>query len=117
MRSTTETIELDLSLRQSRSIYISLGVVLSLVAFVGVVTTLGAIAAIIESVQVGRFPAGLGESLFRFAIGVVFVGVEYVVISQAIEASRRLKTLRNHPDKIVRKLPAPFQSSLFGPYH
>jgi hypothetical protein len=117
MRSTTETLELDMSLRQSRIIYVSLAVSLSPVAVSGLVMALLAIATIVESIQVGQIPVGIGDALFRLAIGVVFVGAEYAVISQAIEANRRLKILRECPDKVVRKLCAPFQSSLFGPYH
>jgi hypothetical protein len=48
-------------------------------------------------------------------VGLLFVGVEYVCIAQSREATRRLRLLREHPEKTVRKMPAPFQTSLFGP--
>ena len=117
MRSTTETLELDLSLRQSRTIYVSLAVIFFPIAAAGLVYGFSAIGTIIESLVDGYFPVGLGGAVFKLVLGIVFVGVEYVVISQAFEANRRLKMLRDRPDKTVRKLRAPFQSSLFGPYH
>lgn len=117
MRSTTETLELDLSLRQSRTIYVSLAVIFFPIALTGVVYSFSAIGTTIESLSNGYFPVGLGSAAFSLVIGVVFVGVEYVVTSQVFEANRRLQVLRDNPNQTVRKLPAPFQSSLFGPYH
>ena len=117
MRSTSETLELDLSLRQSRSIYVTLSVIFSPIAAGGFVYGLSAIASIVDSIAAGYFPIGLGGAVLTLVIAAVFVGVEYAVISQVFEANRRLRMLRDHPDKAVRRLPAPFQSSLFGPYH
>ena len=87
------------------------------IALIGIAYSFSAIGATIESLSNGYFPAGLGSAVFKFAMGIVFVGVEYVVISQILEANRRLRILRDNPDQTVRKLPAPFLSSLFGPYH
>ncbi len=117
MRSTSETIELDLALRQSRTIYVSLALVFLPLAVFGLINAMSAVGAIIESLSGGYFPAGLGWSLLVLTVSVVAVGAEFVVISQTVEANRRLRILRDNPDQIVRKLPAPFQSSLFGPYH
>ena len=75
MRSTSETIQLDQSLRQSRTIYVMLAIVFFPFAFGGVTFGLSAI----------------GESIRMLSEG--------------------------YPAQTVRKLPAPFQSSLFGPYH
>ena len=86
-------------------------------AVIGLVNGTSAIGEIIETLLNGLFPVGLGGAVFRLAIGVVFVAAEYSVVSQIFEANRRLKTLRDHPERTVRKLSAPFQSSLFGPYH
>ena len=117
MRNAAETLELDLSLRQSRTIYVSLAIIFLPIAVAGLVYGISAVAAIIDSLSNGHFPIGLGGSLFALAIATIFVGVEYAAVSQILEANRRLKTLRDYPDQKVRKMPAPFQSSLFGPYH
>ena len=117
MRSTAETLELDLSLRQSRTVYVTLAVIFFPIALTGIVLSFSAIAATIESLSNEYFPVGLVSAVFTLVIGIVFVAVEYIVISQIIEANRRLRILRDKPDQTVRKLPAPFLSSLFGPYH
>ena len=117
MRNAAETLELDLSLRQSRTIYVSLAAIFLPIAVAGVIWAISAINGILNSLSDGSFPVGLGGSLLALVIGIVFVGVEYSVFSQVLEANRRLRMLRDHPDQTIRKLPAPFQSSLFGPYH
>ena len=117
MRNAAESLELDLSLRQSRVIYVSLAAIFLPIAVAGLVYAVLAVGAIVNSLSEGYFPIGLGGSLFTLAIAVVFVGVEYAAASQVLEANRRLKTLRDFPDRKVRKMPAPFQSSLFGPFH
>lgn len=117
MRRTTETLELDLSLRQSRTIYVTLAVIFLPVAVTGLGYGFSAMAEIGKSLSDGYFPAGIGRAVFAIVVSVVFVGVEYAAIAQVFEANRRLKILRDHPDQTVRRLPAPFQSSLFGPYH
>ena len=117
MRSTIETLELDQSLRKSRSIYVTLAIVFFPIAVTGLGHSFSAIGAISKSLSDDVFPNGLGGAIGFLAVGVIFIGLEYSVISQVVEANRRLKTLRDHPDQPVRRLPTPFQSSLFGPYH
>ena len=114
MRSTTETLELDSSLRQARAIYVTLAVVLSPLAIVGVINVVSAIGAVVESLSSGYSPSG---ALLAFFFGAICIGVEYVTIRQCMEASRRLQILRDNPEQTVRRMAAPFQSSLFGPYH
>jgi hypothetical protein len=114
MRSTTETLELDSSLRRSRAIYLTLAVILFPLAFFGVVNVFSAVGGIVESLSSGYSPTG---ALLAFLFGAICIGAEYVTIGQCIEANRRLRTLRDDPDRKVRKMSAPFQSSLFGPYH
>ncbi len=116
MRSTAESLELDSSLRQSRTIYVTLAIVLLPFAAAGFINIFSAVATMLQSFSATYFE-GMGWSLFVFLIGACFVGVEYIVVAQCIEATRRLKTLRDDPEQKVRKMPAPFQSSLFGPYH
>jgi len=114
MRSTTETLELDSSLRQSRAIYVTLAVVLFPLAVFGVINVFSAIGAVIESLSSGYSPS---SALLAFLFGTVCVGAEYVTIGQCMEANRRLRILRDNPEQKVRRMAAPFQSSLFGPYH
>ena len=110
-------MELDLAIRQSRSIYITLAIVLLPVAAGGALYVFEGIEAIAVSVWEGYFPLRLGNAIFVIVLGVVFIAADGVMVSQVLEANRRLKTLREHPDRAVRDLPAPFRSSLFGPYH
>jgi len=117
MRSTAETIELDSSLRQSRTIYVTLAVILFPFAVAGLVYVMTAVTAIIQSISDGYFPFGAARSIFVVLVGSILAGAEVAVIAQCREANRRLRVLREQPEQKVRKLPAPFQSSLFGPYH
>ncbi len=117
MRSTTETIQLDQSLRQSRTIYVTLSIVFLPIALGGLTFGLSAIRESIRMLSGGYTASDLAGQALMIVLGVVFISVEYVVISQTIEANRRLRILREYPNQKVRKLPAPFQSSLFGPYH
>ena len=114
VRSTTETLELDSSLRQSRAIYVTLAVVLSPLALFGVINLFSALGAFLEALSTGQSSPG---AVLAFLFGIIAVGAEYVTIGQCVEANRRLKVLRNNPEQKVRKMSAPFQSSLFGPYH
>ena len=117
MRSTTETLELDMSLRQSRTNYVTLALIFLPIAVIGLIYAFVAIVAILRSLLSEHYPIGIVGALFAILIGVALVGVEYAIVSQSIEASRRLEILRDHPDQTVQRLPAPFQSSMFGPYH
>lgn len=117
MRSTAETLELDLSLRQSRTIYVTLSVINFLPSVGGIFVAFSAIAAVYESVLSAQYPNGFGSAVLAFEFGLLPIGAEYVFVAQSIEASRRLKILREHPEKNVRRLHAPFQSSVFGHFH
>ncbi len=114
MRSTTETLELDSSLRQSRAIYVVLAIVLSPLALFGVINMFLGLGALISSLSSGYLSSG---AFLALLFGVVAIGAEYVTIRQCVEANRRLKILRENPEQKVRRMAAPFQSSLFGPYH
>ncbi len=110
MRSTAETLKLDNALRQSRSIYVSLAIVLVPFAVGGFLYLVSTVLSFAQ----GYSPV---LSLVFGLIGLVFIGAEYVTVKQCFEANRRLRDLRDHPDKVVRPMAAPFQASLFGPYH
>ena len=113
-RSTAETLELDLSLRQSRTIYVTLAAVLLPAALFG---ALGIVLAIEALVTSPAPEASAADAVLSLLFGVIAIGVEYAIIRQCKEANRRLKILREDPRQKVRKMKAPFQSSLFGPYH
>ena len=117
MRTTAETLRLDLSLRQSRMIYASLAAIFLPIAVSGLIWGQAGLVALGDAMS-GMAPQG--DLLVAFGavlLAVISVGAEYVMIAQCVEASRRLATLREHPERVVRELRAPFQSSLFGPYH
>lgn len=110
-------MKLDLAIRQSRSIHITLAIVLLPIAVAGVVYTFLGSAAIVVTLRQGYFPLGFGSAILDVVLGVVFIGADSVMVLQVLEANRRLKTLREDPNRTVRDLPAPFQPSVFGPYH
>jgi hypothetical protein len=115
-RSVSDWVELDLSLRQARTIYATLAVVFFPGAAVGAIWTLSGLITIWgffsgEPIEVQ--PLGIALELL---VGMILLGVEYVIISQIREAGRRLKVLREHPGKKVGRMSAPFQASLFGPF-
>ena len=117
MRSVSETIELDLSLRQSRSVFRTLAVVLLPFAAGGVVWIFDGIVDLVRILEPGINPYAMPMAILKLLAGVIFIGAEYAALSQSREATRRLETLRNDPTRTVRRMPAPFQASLFGPYH
>jgi hypothetical protein len=109
MRSTAETLALDMSLRHARTIYVSLAAFIAPFAFFAVIALFN---------KLGNMTAFSGSSILLSALWAAIVcGGEYQMLSQWIEANRRLEILREHPEQPVRKMSAPFQSSLFGPYH
>ena len=110
-RRIHHSIALDQSLRQSRSIWLALAIVLAPIA--------GLMASAILASD-----GGLADRIFgpyALVISLVFaialILLVFVAFSRVFEANRRLKRLREDPSANVRPLPAPFQSSLFGPYH
>lgn len=115
MRRVHQTIELDQSLRQSRSVWLSLAVFAIPFAAAGAISFLLSIARIIESTD--RFIAAPVATLWGILWGVLFVLLDVYLFRQTFEASKRLRQLREDPSAKVRPLPAPFQASLFGPYH
>lgn len=66
---------------------------------------------------VGGAPGRATGAVLALLFGAICVGAEFSMIAQYREAGRRLRILREDPQQKVRKMPAPFQSSLFGPYH
>ena len=106
-----------MSLRQSRTVYRTLAVIFLPFAFAGLFRLLSAGGFLLDSVANGYFPYGLGSALLDLLIGAVFLGAEWAVVAQSMEAGRRIEKLESHPDANVRALPAPFKTWFFGPYH
>ena len=102
-RRVHHAIELDQSLRHSRTIWVSLAVIF-------VPGALGGIGIIVNAPQ---SPTALWDLL----LGVILITVDIFCFGRVAEATRRIKTLRENPNANVRPLPAPFMASLFGPYH
>ena len=108
---------LDLSLRHARTIYRTLAVVLLPLAFTGVIWVFSGVVSFWEGLVSDAPTNNPGLGLLQLLLGAIFIGAEWSVIAQSVEATRRLRTLRENPEKRVRRMTAPFQSSLFGPYH
>ena len=115
MRRVHETIELDQSLRRSRSIWLSFAIFAIPFAAAGFVSFLGGIAAILSSG--GDTAVDPVSGLWGVFWGSILVSLDFFLFRQAMEASKRLRLLQEDPAANVRPLPAPFQASLFGPYH
>jgi len=117
MRSVAETLELDLSLRRSRTIYRTLAALFLIGAVNGLFWIGEGLSAIWQSIAQGYFPAGTLWPTVNLVMGALFVGVEITCITQSMEATRRLELLHEDPSRKVRKMPVPFKASLFGPFH
>lgn len=102
-RRVHHVIELDQSLRHSRSIWASLAVLFVPAALYGILMIIGA--------------PGSATPLWDLLLGGVFIAVDVFCFGRVAEATKRISTLRENPNADVRPLPAPFQASLFGPYH
>ena len=114
-RRVDQAIGLDASLRQSRSIWLSLAIVALPFAIGGVLQVLSVGGALLDGTTgTTRSPLGFAIAV---TIGLVCVLAAPYAFRQVGEATRRLKRLREDPGANVRPLPAPFQASLFGPYH
>ncbi len=102
-RRVHHAIELDQSLRHSRSIWVSLAVI-----FVP-----GALGGF---VLIANAPQSMAP-LWDLLLGVTLIAVDIFCFGRVAEATKRIRTLREDPNANVRPLPAPFMASLFGPYH
>lgn len=114
-RRLHENIELDVSLRQSRSIWLGLAIVLFPFAAAGVTYVLGSVIAIVVDWDGGI--VGLAIPLVISIVGMILLLADVIAFGQFREAGRRLRQLQEDPNARIRPLPAPFQSALFGPYH
>ena len=114
-RRIHENLELDRSLRQSRSIWLTLAIVLLPFAAAGVLYILGALVAIIGAADGALANAAIPVPIS--VIGIIFLFADVLAFRRFREAGRRLQQLHEDPNAKIRPLPAPFQSSLFGPYH
>ena len=114
-RSVHKNLELDLSLRNSRSIWLSLAIFCLPVALVGLARFIVGVDGLI--VYASDTGAGLVAAITDIVVGIVLVALDVLLFERVREASRRLKRLHENPTADVHPLPAPFQASLFGPYH
>jgi len=114
-RRVHQNIELDQSLRQSRTIWASLAVFVLPISAAGIFFFFAGLAVLLGS---DHYP----DSNPIFAIwdiiwGGVLVLLDVFLFGRVREASRRIRMLHENPAATVRPLPAPFQASLFGPYY
>lgn len=114
-RRVYATIQLDQSLRQSRAVWLTLAVVVLPAAAVGMFWFMATLAVLFDEAR--EFQPTVSELLWSLAFGPVAVLADFYLFRQVAEATRRLQLLREDPTATVRPLPAPLQSSVFGPYH
>ena len=105
-RSVAETIELDQNLRAARSLYTIASVLFVPGALLGLVFALSGIAVLLSALS-GKPAADPGAASWDVVFGVIAVGLAYVVVSQAIEASRRIKQLADNPAASVKPMYVP----------
>ena len=115
-RTLSDSIEVDQSLRQSRAIFMTMAVVNAILAATGIVFIVLGMTQIADGLMTSSSKAGLLEPIVAVVSGVVFVCLEYAIVGQVRECSRRLKVLREDPTKNVKPMPAPFQDAIFGRY-
>ena len=114
-RRVHQNIALDQSLRQSRSIWLSLAVLLLPGAIAGIYWLLSSLSTLMSAgPAIGQVFVPLLWDMFW---GLALIFVDVFLFGRVGEATRRLKLLHEDPTATVRPLPAPFQASLFGPYH
>ena len=114
-RRVHETIELDQSLRQSRSIWLSFAIFVLPLSAAGIVFFFDGIDGLLSyRNNPGTNPI---SELWSILWGSTLVALDVFLFKQAMEASERLKLLQEDPTASVKPMPAPFQASLFGPYH
>ena len=114
-RRVHENIQLDQSLRQSRSIWLSLAILLLPGAAAGVFWLISGLSALMSAgLTINQV---LVPVLWDTFWGLVLVLADVFLFGRVGEATRRLKLLHADPTAPVRPLPAPFQASIFGPYH
>lgn len=114
-RRVHETIALDQSLRQSRMIWASVAALVFIPAVYGVVSFLAGLTALLAGPAQSGFSSG--EALWAMFWGATLALTDSACFFRVAEANRRLRALRSDPNAPVKPLPAPFQASIFGPYH
>jgi hypothetical protein len=115
LRTIHQTISLDLSLRRSRSTWVCIGIVFLPITAGFVLSMLVAIVMFAD--RSGQLEVSWNTVATDSVIGLVILAANVYPFRQSREASRRLKRLQEDPSANVKPLPAPFQASLFGPYH
>lgn len=111
-RRPHETIELDQSLRQSRAIWLTLAIAATPIALGGLTWVYFGVATLL-----GEFDDSIERAAIEMLIGLVVIASDIFLFMRTAECSRRLKILHEDPTVDVKPMPAPFQSSLLGPYH
>jgi len=108
-KSLLSALEIDQSLRHSRSIFVTASIIFLPTALIGLAYFIGGVIELFSP------PGGPREfGVFSFILGVVCLGAEYSAVSSAIEAQRRLKRLREDPTRNIHPMPAGFLTSFFS---
>lgn len=105
-RSIAQTIELDQSLRTARSFYIVASILFVPGALLALVFALSGFSDLLSALS-GEPAADPGTAIWDIIFGIIAVGLAYVVVSQAIEASRRIRQLADDPAAPVRPIYVP----------
>ena len=114
-RRVFQSIELDQSLRRSRGIWLSLAIFAVPFAVVGLLNLLDGLTALV--MLSGNEDVSIPLTIWSIIWGSCLILLDISLFRQVREAGRRLRILKEDPNANVRPLPAPFQASMFGPYH
>lgn len=105
-RRIANTIELDQSLRSARSFYTVAAVVFVPIAAITIPWLLAGVMTLIS--MLSENPAGdPGAAAWDIVLSLVSIAIAYVVVAQAIEASRRIKRLAEDPSAPIKPMYVP----------
>ena len=105
-RHVADTIELDQSLRTARAIYVVCSALFVPGALIAFPLTLSG-CAVLLSTLLGETVGDPEQAFFDVILGIIAIGLAYVVVSQAVEASKRIRTLADDPAAPVRPMYVP----------
>lgn len=106
MRHVADTIELGYSLRTARTIYIVGSIIFVPGALLSIPWILSGAAQLTASFS-GSMTADPGVAVWDIISGLAIVGIAYYVVSQSIEASRRIRRLAEDPAAPVKPMYIP----------
>ena len=105
-RRVHQAIELDQSLRAARAVYVVASVIFVPSALFALARFMFGASVLLSHIS-GSASGDLGRAVWNIVFSLVIFLLAYVSVMQAIEASRRIKTLSEDPTAPVRPMYIP----------